>query len=183
MNEIASRYGNALFMIAKEKNVLLDYQKEVKELLVILKENEEFTKLLSSAFLSQEERKTIVSKTLSAFSLDLVNLIKVVIDNNRINLLNDILYSFNSYVNKDRGVDEGFLYSTMPLSNEQVEEITETISKIENHPIFLKNVIDTALIGGIKVVIKDHVYDGSIKNKLSQLRTNLLLKEGQNDEN
>ena len=40
----------------------------------------------------------------------------------------------------------------------------------------LKNQIDESLIGGVKIVIKDRVYDSSIKYKLEQLKSSLIKK-------
>ena len=37
--------------------------------------------------------------------------------------------------------------------------------------------IDPSLIGGVKVVINSHVYDGSIKNQLEKMQIDLLGKE------
>ena len=41
----------------------------------------------------------------------------------------------------------------------------------------LINKIDHNLIGGIKVVINGRIYDGSIKNKLENMKIDLLKKE------
>ena len=38
----------------------------------------------------------------------------------------------------------------------------------------LKNIIDPSLIGGVKVVIKDRIYDGSIKHHIDMMKQDLL---------
>ena len=40
----------------------------------------------------------------------------------------------------------------------------------------LKNQINESLIGGVKIVIRDRVYDSSIKYKLEQLKSSLIKK-------
>ena len=173
MNEIASRYGAALFSIAEERKEISSLQLEVKELRKILFENPDFIVLLNNSFLSHEERGQIVDKTLSAFDKDIVTLIKVLIDNNRVNYLTQVLDAFNSLCNHARGVEEGLVYSVIPL-----DQLEKKISKLENVEVELTNRIDHNLIGGIKVVISGHIYDGSIKYKLEQMRIDLLKKEG-----
>ena len=42
--------------------------------------------------------------------------------------------------------------------------------------ITLRTVEDKTLIGGVKVQIENRVYDGSLKNKVSKLKTELLRK-------
>jgi len=177
MNEIANRYGNALFSLAKDKGVTLLYQEEVKTLIDLLNENEEYISILNSGFLTIPEKKEMISKAFSSFSEDVVNFLKVVVDHSRSNMLLDILYAFNSYVNKDRGVEEGIIYSTSHLDKTTIERINDSISKKEGKIVYLKNEIDKDLIGGVKVSVNDHVYDGSIRNKLNALKRNLLKQE------
>ena len=178
MNEIASRYGLALFSIAEEKNNIQSLQLEVKELRKILFENQDFIVLLNNSFLSHEERDSIVDKTLSAFDKDIVTLVKVLIDNNRVRYLLDVLDAFNSLCNHARGVEEGLVYSVVPLDEQTLKQLEKKISQLEKVEVELINRIDHNLIGGLKVVIGGHIYDGSIKNKLEQIKFDLLKKEG-----
>ena len=45
-----------------------------------------------------------------------------------------------------------------------------------NLKILLKNEIDESLLGGVKVVVENHVMDGSIKNRMDLLKQELLRK-------
>ena len=178
MNEIASRYGLALYSIAEERKEILSLQLEAKELKKVLLENPDFIVLLGNSFLSHEERGKIVDKTLSAFDKDIVSLIKVLVDNNRAKYIIDVLDVFNSLCNQARNVDEGLVYSISPLNEQTKKELEKKISKLEHVEVELINKIDSTLIGGIKVVINGHIYDGSIKNKLENMKIDLLKKEG-----
>ena len=51
--------------------------------------------------------------------------------------------------------------------------IEKKISALEENKVELRNQIDKSLIGGVKVVIGDHIYDDSIKHHLDELKTNL----------
>ena len=178
MNEIASRYGLALYSIAEDRNEISSLQLEVKELRKVLLENPDFIVLLSNSFLTKEEREQIVDKTLSAFDKDIVTLIKVLINNNRMHYVLEVLEAFNSLCNHARGVEEGLIYSVNPLDEQTLKTLEKKISKLENVEVELTNRIDQNLIGGLKVVISGHIYDGSIKYKLEQMRIDLLKKEG-----
>ena len=166
MEELALRYAQALFLLSKEKNQVLEYQEEIKTLREILEDNEDFISLINDAFISLEERKSIIDKTLSSFNDDIIKLSKILLDNSRGKLLLEVLDAFNSLVNKYRGVDEGYIYTALPLKDKEIENVTSKVSEVEGRPIFLKQKIDKSLIGGIKVVINDHVYDCSIKASL-----------------
>jgi len=150
---------------------------EVKELIKIIKDNPDFPVLLNSHFILKEERVEIVEKVFASIDLDIKNFIKVIVENNRAIYLEEILIGFNSLVNESRGVIEGIVFTPYPLKEDELQKITSTISEIESHPIELKQIIDPSLIGGVKVAINDHVYDGSIKHNIEQMKKALLKKE------
>jgi len=183
MKEIASRYALALYSLANEKGLVTEYQEECKVLKKVLLENNDFIVALNSSFLSKEERIEMIDKTLSSFKDDIVKIIKIIIENNRANYLVDVLDGFNSLCNESRGVKEGLLYSTAPIDEQTKLEIEKKISQIEKVSVELINRIDPSLIGGVKVVIGNHIYDGSVKSKLESMRNTLLSKEDTNNEN
>ena len=177
MLEIAQNYASALLSIAIDDKKVIDYQKEVKELRKIIKDNPDLILLLDSHFLSMEERMHNVETLLKGFSPDIINFLKIIVKHNRVNYLNDILEAFNSLCNENQDVVEGLIYSAFPLGEATLQKIKKKISEIENHEVDLIPKIDPTLIGGVKVVINSHVYDGSVKNQLEQMQISLLRKE------
>ena len=177
MLEIAQNYASALLSIATDENKVVEYQKEVKELMKIIKDNPDFLMLLDSRFLTVSERKQKVSEILVNFSDDVINFIKIIVEHNRVSYLEDILQAFNTLCNESRDIVEGLLYTAFPLEEKTLQKIKQKISQIENHDVDLIVKIDPSLIGGVKVVINSHVYDGSIKNKLEKMQVDLSRKE------
>lgn len=177
MLEIAQNYASALLSLAIDDNKVIVYQNEVKELRKIIKDNQDFTLLLDSRFLTMEERMHNADLILKDFSIDIVNFVKIIIKHNRINYLMEILDAFNSLCNEQQDIVEGLIYSAFPLNEDTLLKIKNKISQIENHEVDLIPRIDPSLIGGVKVVINSHVYDGSIKNQLEKMQIDLLRKE------
>ena len=173
METVASRYGLALYSVALEENKILQWQESVKELSDILKENMGFVMVLGSSFLPLKERQEILTKSLVGVDERIIALIKVVMENNRTSYLLDIFESFNSYCNEYRGVSEGLIYSTLKLDKKVINQIEEKISKTEHQKVELKNIIDPTLIGGVKIVIHDRIYDGSVKHHLDVMKNDL----------
>lgn len=174
MLEISLRYGSALFSIALEQNKVKEWQIEIKELINLLEDNQYFVMLLSSKFLSIDKRKQIVDETIKFDDEELNSFIKVIIDNNRSEYLIDILYAFNTLCNEHQGIVEGLLYSVTPIEKTQIQLIEKSLSEKEKRKVELRNLIDKSLIGGLKVVIEDRVYDDSIKYHLEKMKTTLM---------
>lgn len=177
MLEIAQNYASALLSIAIDDRKVIDYQKEVKELQKIILNNPDFLLLLDSRFLTIEERKQKVSEILVGFNEDIVNFIKIIVSHNRVNYLKDILDGFNTLCNEYQDIIEGLVYSAFPLNEETINKIKNKISQLEHREVDLKTKIDPSLIGGVKVVINSHVYDGSVKSQIEKMQIDLSRKE------
>ena len=174
MEKVSSHYGLALYSLAVDLDKVSEYQAQVKELSHIFRENADFIMVLGSSFLPIEERQEILRKALVGVDKNILSFILVIMDNNRTNELLDIFSCFNSYCNEHRGVKEGLIYSTVKLDQKVINQIEEKMAKVENNKVELRNIIDPSLIGGVKIVIHDHIYDGSIKHHMEMMKTDLL---------
>ena len=174
MEKVSSHYGLALYSLAVDLDKVSEWQLQVKELSHIFLENDDFIVVLGSSFLPIEERREILQKSLVGVDKEIISFIMVIMDNNRTNELLDIFTCFNSYCNEHRGVSEGLVYSTYKLDQKVINQIEEKMAKIENNKVELRNIIDPSLIGGVKIVIHDHIYDGSIKHHVEMMKSDLL---------
>lgn len=174
MKEITLRYATALFSLKKDENQLIDSQKEIKELLKVLIENPDFLMLLDSSYKEFDEKEAIIDQVFKSLDEEVKNFIKIIVRNHRANYLIEIFEGFNSLVNEYRGVLEGLVYSTEPLIEAQLDKLNQKISEVEHRETELRNIIDPTLIGGVKVVINDHIYDGSIKHHIENMKLSLI---------
>ena len=174
---LVKNYAEALFSLSLDNDNYLEIQKEMKTLKQVLNENEEFVSLLCSSFLSLKEKENIIDKVLSEFNEDVKSLLKVICKNRRASIISNVIDEYNTLVNRKRGVLEGLVYTIYPLKEKELSDIEKKISEIEKVPCELKNIIDATIIGGVKVAINGHVYDGSIANKIEQMRLTLNKQE------
>ncbi len=61
------------------------------------------------------------------------------------------------------------MYSTYPLSEQEKGTVAAQFGALANKKIRVTNVIDKSLLGGVKVIIGDKLYDGSLAGKLERL--------------
>ena len=173
MESIASSYGLALFELATEENNLQGYKADLEFIQEAL--DASHLKFFNQKMISQEERVALLEKCFKENVQPMVlNFLKLLVVKGRMTNLFEIIKEFIALYNEALGIKEGIVYSTMPLSDDQMKDIATAVSKKEGKTILLTSKIDESLIGGIKVVIADHVYDGSIKNKITSLQSELL---------
>ena len=85
-------------------------------------------------------------------------------------LLHDFLAYYYSRENKLFGT----VYSVRKLDDKTIKKVEEAIKSQLERDVKLENKLDEELLGGIKVVVNNNVWDGSYKTKLKDLKTGLL---------
>ncbi len=174
MDSLASRYANALLLIAIQENDNEGYRQEIKELVNSFEQSEELLAVLKSSFITKKEKKDLLNEILKDEKYPKIrDFINVIIDNSRENFLIEFLQEFIRVSNTHDNISEGIIYSTKKLTKDEIEKVIDAVGSKLNRKINLRNRLDPSLIGGIKVVIDDHVFDGSIKNKLKNLKSQL----------
>lgn len=174
MEEVASRYAAAIVSIAKDENKLEQYKLAILDVEALFESNHDLLKFLKSYFVKASEKYSVIDGILSKYRLEnLNNFIKLLVEKHQIHNYKNIVKEVTKGINYELDIYEGFVYSTEPLTSEQIKEIADVISDKLNRKVELTNKIDNRLIGGVKVVVHDHVFDGSIKHKLETMKENL----------
>ena len=174
MESIVSKYASAIVSIAKDEKKCEEYKNAITSLLGVFLEHNEVQKYLESYFVTDLDKNKLIDELCSPYKLNnLSNFVKLLAKKHLIYRFKDIVKEITKLLNEELKIDEGFVYSTEELSKQQMEKIELAIAKKIGHKVELKNLIDSRLIGGVRVVIHDHVYDGSIKYKLETLQNNL----------
>ena len=174
MESVVSKYAAAIVSIARDENKCKEYKKTFASFSSVIFEHPEIAKYLESYFVKDEEKYAFVDELTKTYkSENFTNFIKLLCKKHLIYRFKDVEKEVNKLLNEQLNIDEGYLYSTEELSEKQIKKIEEAIAKRLGHEVELKNLVDPRLIGGVKVVIHDHVFDVSIKYKLETLENTL----------
>lgn len=102
------------------------------------------------------------------------NLLRVVIQNGRIDALPEIARQFRILKNKSEGVADAYIETAFPLTDDELKELLEALAKkfpgVKLHPVVS---VEKDLIGGVRVHVGDKLLDASIRARLSQMKTAL----------
>jgi F-type H+-transporting ATPase subunit delta len=101
------------------------------------------------------------------------NLLRTVIDNGRLAALPDIAAQFHTLVNARSGVSDATVYSAFAIDAAQLAEVVAALEKRFARKLNASVVVDSGLIGGIRVVVGDEVLDTSVRARLEQMKAAL----------
>ncbi len=171
---IVSHWSNAFFQLAVEDKKVKQYRSEAGILIDLFTKYPEFLDVVSSSVLPFTEKSTIIKTTFSKFSRYMVNFFLLLAQEGyfRYSLL--ILKEFRKLCNAYEGIEYGVAYSVVELSPKQLKKLEHKISDIVNNNVELVNKIDKSLIAGVKVKVKNQVFDGSVKGQMDQFKSKLL---------
>ncbi len=177
-DEVFVNYANALFLLAKEEDNVKKYLEEMKEVEEILTKDPKTLECFSSYQISHEDIYSILDTSFKELECkSILPFLKLLVSKHLISSIHEISSCFYSLCNDYLGIKEGLIYSTLPLTKEEVKEIEKTLGERLSSKVYLVNKIDHNLIGGVKIVLDDKIYDGSILNKVDSLRKKLLKGE------
>ncbi len=176
--ETSERYALALLEIGKENSSLKSISKDVEKLIIIYSKSKDFENIIKNPTYSKIDQIKIIRKLseLIKFSETVLNFLLLLIEKRRIFYLFNILNSFNKLLNKERGEIQATLISAQSLRDEEIQKVSDELSKSINKKIKFKFQIDKDLIGGVKVQLGSLMVDTSIRNKLKKFEQMMLEK-------
>jgi F-type H+-transporting ATPase subunit delta len=98
------------------------------------------------------------------------NLLRTVIENDRLAALPDVAAQFQALVSAQSGVSRAVIHSAFPIEGAQLGEVVAALEKRFGRKLDASVVVEPELIGGIRVVVGDEVLDTSVKARLEQMK-------------
>ncbi|CAH2215007.1 F0F1 ATP synthase subunit delta [Tepidibacter aestuarii] len=171
---VASRYANALFEVGISEGTTADLNDELKVIVDLFDQNEDFLKILKAPLISKEEKKALVEKIYKdKTSLEMMNFLKVLIDKDRIGIIDEIFTEYNALINEKNNILEAVAITAVPMSEKDLNNLKQKLSETKGKNIILKNEVDKSVIGGVLVKMGNEEIDGTIKTRLEKLKDQL----------
>lgn len=172
---VAKRYALALFQIASEKQVLAEVEQELRTVKEVVTNNPELTVFLKSPKLSNEKKKEVLNQAFGSASTYVRNTLMILVDRHREGQIAEVADEFINLANDAKGIAEAKVYSVQPLSTEQAEAISAAFApQVGKQTLQIENIVDSNLLGGVKLRIGNRIFDGSLRGKLDRLERKLL---------
>ena len=172
---VAKRYALALFQIAKETQALGVIEEELRVVKEVVQYNPDLKAILNSSKLSIVEKKEIIKTAFTTVNVNVVNTLLILIDRHREDEIVNVANEFLELANDEMGIAEAQVYSTRELTVAEREAISAVFAaKVGKKSLKIENIVDSHLLGGIRLRIGNRIYDGSLRGKLDRLERKLL---------
>jgi len=176
---IARPYAQAAFDIAKGdiaqgKSELSEWS-DMIELAAMVASDSNMAEAIDSPHIKDQDVVTLFLDVCGdKLTVEGKNFIRVLAENKRLNILNDIAVAYEQLRADAEGTLDAEVISAFPLSDEQQANIVAGLKKRLGREITLTTRVDETLIGGAVIRAGDMVIDGTVTRHLDDLTHTLL---------
>ena len=168
---VANRYAKSLLDLSIEQKVLDSTYNDMVLINKTISENTDLNLLLKSPVVNTDKKQNILSEIFQSRISELsYRFLQLITSKKRENLVSNISKSFINQYKKVNNIIEAELTSAVELEQQQKNKIISLINKDDNATIEIKETINSDILGGFIVKIKDKQIDTSLTKEIRELR-------------
>ena len=169
---LAGRYATALFELAVEENNLDKVAGDLGVLQGMLDDSADLRRLVKSPVLSREDQMRAMAAILAqADASDLaLRFVGLLAERRRLFVIEAVIDKFTQLLAAHRGEIRAQVISARTLSDERLDHIRATLSKVLGGDVVIDAQTDEDMIGGLVVRVGSRMVDASIRSKIQRLQ-------------
>jgi len=169
----ARRYAEAAFEVALAEDQLDRWQADLAAAAAMLG-RPDVEPTVHSPAVPLVERVEIVRQLLEPrIAPGPLRLVTLVVERGRVHTLPRISEEYTRLLNTHRGVVMATVTSAVPLTADETAEIRSRVEAMAGARVELTAKVDSDLIGGLTIQVRDQLLDASIRGRLERLRDQL----------
>ncbi|MFH0754657.1 MAG: ATP synthase F1 subunit delta [Candidatus Omnitrophota bacterium] len=171
---VAKRYAEAYVQFSKDRIGLPRCISDMKDLRSVMRQNKDLISFLRAPEIAKNDKAALIDRVLGEMLSDETRtFIKYLLEKSRVDLLIEVT-DYVRIVYSHGDVVDVVLRTTFPLELEIVERIKNTVAVFAKKKVNLYLQLDPDLLGGVQIMIGNILIDGSVRNRLMQLKKQLL---------
>jgi F-type H+-transporting ATPase subunit delta len=170
-----STYAEALFGAARERDELEGVLSDLGEFVDALQDSEELRLFFYGGQIPERQKRRALDGLTEGMKISSTNFLKVLVDNGREDILEEVLVRYEQLVKEHLGKIEVEVTTAVELSEDQHDRLKERLRDVlEGREIILEANVDPNLVGGAVFRYGGRMMDGSIRGRLESLREGML---------
>jgi F-type H+-transporting ATPase subunit delta len=168
----AKRYAKAVFELAEQDHQVDEWGSRLAAIRQLVSDPE-VAAVLTNPTIATEQRMALISDPPHVFDGEATNLVKLLIESNRVREVVGIEEEFERLVDDAAGRVRATVTTAVELTPKDRDRVGEELSKRLGKEIRMTLVVDPRILGGLKLQYGDRLVDASVSTRLQQLRRRL----------
>jgi len=166
---IARPYADAAFELAKGTGALGPWS-EALDTLAAIASDPSMSVCIRDPKLSEDQLHGLfVDVAGERLTLDQQNFVRILVENERLQVLPEIRDLFVDKKNEHEGVQEADITSAFPIDDATLANLKTDLEARFNARLNIQVRLDPELIGGVRIAVGDEVIDASVRGKLANM--------------
>ena len=170
MEEIAEVYARSLFEVAKEQDKLDVVREQLGQFADTLDGDRELQVFFFSPYFSTQEKKDGLERAVSDADPVVLNFLELLIEKHRMPVLFRIRGNYERLWEDENRLLPVQITSAVELDQSIAKQLGDRIAEQTGRKVELSSRVEPEILGGIVVQVGNSVLDASIRNRLDQLR-------------
>lgn len=170
---IARPYAEAVFALADAQGALGKWSQTLSVMAQVA-ENPEVRAATGNPNLDSDQIYGLLAAACGELAIEAQNLVRVLIENDRLAALPEIRDIYEELKNEREGVVDAMITTALPLDDGQLAALVLELESRFKRKIKPQVQVDAKLIGGVRLQVGDEVIDGSVRGKLAAMATAML---------
>ncbi len=166
---IARPYAQAVFDLAKGKKKLAGWSKQLNSLSSIVSDNQVNVLISNPSVESGQLTELIISIAADNLDKEGKNLVKVLAENGRLDVITEIAGIFEDLKNESEKIVQAEVLTAFKLDEKQTSTLQAALKKRLGCEVEITSRIDKSIIGGAIIRAGDMIIDGSVTAQLDRL--------------
>ena len=171
MTEVGNVYGESLYELAKDENLTKLIGEQLAVLQQAFRQEPDFIRLLSSPNLTKAERCQILDDSFRGkVHAYLLNFLKILTEKGYMRHFSDCCDAYMEHFDQDNGILRVTAVTAVALNEDQADRLTRKLTGITGKNIVLKNRIDSAVLGGVRLDYDGQRLDDTVSHRMASIR-------------
>ena len=171
MTTTSREYAEALFELAVQAGLTKETSEGLETVVSALLQTPAYRALLASPAIPKEERLAALDSTFRGKIPDiLLAILWMMVSRGHVSALNGMARDYDELARGYQGESIAVVTSAVPLKEAETVALRAKLEKKLNRKVTLQCTLNPDLIGGVRVEVDGRIIDGSIRNKLEEIK-------------
>lgn len=173
---VGKRYATALYELAHEQQAVEKIGNDLSELAASWESSEDLRTVFENPQFGVDQKRGVIEAIAAKAGVHplLKNTLLILADRRRLTHLPEIAEAFARIAERRSGRIRAEIVTATKLSDAYYQQLQTALKQATGKDVVLVRREDPSLIGGVVTTVGGRVFDGSLKNRLRELRSQLL---------
>ena len=171
----AIRYAKAILSLATDNQKAEAVQADMALIGQSIANNASLENALKSPVVKLLEKAAVLDALFPSVSSESKSLFTTLVSNKRVNILGQIATQYGILYDQVNNKENAFVTTAIPMTSELEEKVMAKLKTLTTKEVTLHKSVDTNILGGFVLRVRDQQYDASVSNQLNTLKRKFII--------